>query len=84
MPAAPHANPLQTALSERRSLDHLDEGYEPCTNCAIDGRSASVPTLQARRDMEPRALALMEQFAVRTGVTGERPPRRYLWSRDDS
>jgi len=30
--------------------------------------------------MEPRALALMEQFAALTGVTGERPPRRYLWT----
>jgi len=30
--------------------------------------------------MEPRALALMKQFAARTGVTGERPPRRYLWT----
>jgi hypothetical protein len=40
----------------------------------------AVLALHTRRDMESRALALMERFAVRTGVTGEHAPRRYLWT----
>src|SRR5829696_299945 len=30
--------------------------------------------------MQEQAIELIDQFAERTGVTGERPPERYLWT----
>ncbi|PCC69402.1 hypothetical protein SAMN02745121_08142 [Nannocystis exedens] len=34
----------------------------------------------SRPDREEAAVELMLQFAARTGVTSDRPPRRYLWT----
>lgn len=36
--------------------------------------------MQQTRDRRPLAVSLMDRFAEGTGLTGDQPPRRYLWT----